>query len=156
MSQEQFHRATEKRWSIGQILAHLVSAERLSVLYLKKKMPGVDEADSSGLWEELKMLGLRLSQRLPLKYRAPRIVVEHTQPYENVEELWNAWDQVRNSLRDLLDPLTEQQASKKIFKHVRVGKLNVYHAVAFMREHFMHHLPQVERQLPKLARTSVN
>jgi hypothetical protein len=76
MSHEQLNHHLEGKWSINQIVAHLISAERLSVNYITKKIQGVETASNTGFVEELKMLLLKTSQRLPLKFKAPKIIIE--------------------------------------------------------------------------------
>jgi hypothetical protein len=132
---------------VNQILAHLTIAERLSVLYLRKKMLGMDEAKNSGAWEELKWLALLASQRLPLKFKAPKSVVNHTPSYSNLHELSSDWHGVRNELKGILEKFTEADLKKKIYRHIYAGRLNIIHALMFFREHILHHQPQIDRLL---------
>lgn len=135
------------KWSVHQILAHLVGAEKLSVQYLTKKIQGIDEAEDSGWVESLKMIVLKASQRLPLKFTAPKPVVASTASYESLEALTADWDNVRAELKKLLEQVKNDQVKRKIFKHVLVGKLNIQQALQFLSEHIAHHLPQVNRLL---------
>lgn len=41
--------SNENRWSILQIIAHLITAERLSVMYMQKKIQGIEDAGDTGL-----------------------------------------------------------------------------------------------------------
>jgi DinB superfamily len=133
------------KWSINQIVAHLITAERLSLLYMQKKIQGIEEADDSGIVEELKMLVLIVSQRLPLKFKAPKVVKEHTSNTDNLEQLNRDWEKVRGDLKQLLETIPDKRINRKIYKHVFAGKLNVKHALRFLREHIIHHMPQIER-----------
>lgn len=135
------------RWSLHQVLAHLVAAEKLSVFYLRKKIQGIDQAGNTGLIEELKMVVLRISQRLPFKFKAPKPVIETTTAYSSLEALITDWDSTRANLKQLLEQIQDNQLKRKIFKHVIAGKLNIKHAVMFLQEHVAHHLPQVNRLL---------
>ena len=135
--------ADKNKWSVHQILAHLITAEKLSVQYIAKKRQGIDKAGDTGLLEELKMLVLKISQRLPLKFKTPQTVVAASQSYSSLDELIADWDATRKSFRQLLEQIKEDELKRKIYKHVAVGKLNIMHAVLFLREHVTHHLPQV-------------
>lgn len=135
------------KWSLQQILAHLVASEKLSVQYLEKKMQGINDAEDSGITEDLKMIVLKASQRLPLKFNAPQPIVDSTITYNSLEELKTDWDNTRSALRMLLEKINDDQLKRKIFKHVIVGKLNILQALQFLREHINHHLPQVKRLL---------
>jgi len=145
LSPEQYHYAPKGKWSVSQILAHIVTGERLSVQYLNKKMLGIHEAKNSGALEELKMIVLKLSQRLPLKFKAPRTVVDNTPSYQNLNDLTTDWSNVRNELKILLEKFQDDQINKKVYRHVRAGLLNIQHALLFFREHIIHHTPQIER-----------
>lgn len=138
----------EARWSVHEILAHLITAEKLSVQYIEKKRLGIDSAGNTGLIEELKMGILKISQRLPLlKFTAPKPVVAATKTYASLEDLTADWDAVRESLKQILESIQGNQLKKKIYKHIILGKLNIVHAVIFFQEHVNHHLPQVNRLL---------
>ena len=84
-----------------------------------------------------------LSQRLPLKFKAPRVVLENTRTFETAQELLTAWQTNREDLRVFLEAMPDEYVRKKIYKHVRVGMLNTQHALIFNHEHYRHHLPQI-------------
>jgi hypothetical protein len=88
-----------------------------------------------------------ISQRLPFKFKAPKVVVLSTPSYEGLLELTRAWDREREELRTLLDQFHDDEIRKKIYRHVVVGLLNMEQALIFFQEHFDHHVPQINRQL---------
>lgn len=145
LSSEQLHYAPEGKWSVSQILAHIITGEKLSVQYLNKKILGIHEAKNSGFIEEVKMIVLKLSQRLPFKFKAPRSVVEKTPSYQDLQDLIIEWNQVRGELKILLEKFQDDQIRKKVYRHVRAGLLNVQHALMFFSEHIVHHTPQINR-----------
>ena len=51
---EKFFASPEGRWSVSQILSHLIHAERLSLEYMKKKALGIDKAGDTGIAEAIK------------------------------------------------------------------------------------------------------
>ncbi len=144
---EKLNAAPSGKWSVNQILAHLMAAERLSLLYLKKKSLGIEQAGNTGWWEELKLVALRVSQRLPLKFRAPRVVVDHTRVYADLQHLSADWDKLRMELKAFLETIPDQHIKKKIYKHTFAGRLSVQHALQFFGEHIIHHLPQIQKRL---------
>lgn len=147
-SPEAFYtKPNETKWSVHEILAHLIAAEKLSLQYIAKKMQGIDAAGDTGWSEELKMSVLKLSQRLPLRFKAPSTVVAATPHYSNIDELLNDWDLTRANLKKLLDQIGDNQLKKKIYKHFVVGRLNITHAILFLKEHVNHHWPQINRLL---------
>ena len=133
------------QWSIHQIIAHLITAERLSVQYLNKKILGVKEAGDTGLLEEMKMALLIISQRMPLKFKAPQVVISQTPHETDFDKLAEQWDQTRRELKEVLDRIEDHHVNRKIYKHVRVGMMNIKHALRFFREHVSHHTPQIKR-----------
>jgi hypothetical protein len=139
--------APEGKWSIREILAHLISAEKLSVQYINKKILGIRDVEDTGVWDEVKMVLLQASQRLPLKFKAPTGLVENTPANQNLDQLMADWEKTRVELKILLEKFDDTQIRKKIYKHVRAGRLNIQHALMFFREHIIHHSPQINRLL---------
>ncbi len=144
---EKLNQQPEGKWSINQIIAHLITAEKMSVMYLTKKIQGVNELENSGFFQELKMLGLIVSQRLPFKFKAPKVVVENTSTSTDLKQLEQEWNSVRKEMEALLEKIKDDQIKRMIYKHVRAGKLNIQHALIFFREHIIHHQPQIKKLL---------
>jgi uncharacterized damage-inducible protein DinB len=147
LTEEKFGHNPPDKWSISQILAHLIAAERLSLQYMKKKSLGIKEAGNSGIWEEIKFLILKVSQRLPLKYKAPKMLAESQPEKLSLSEITAQWDETRKDLKAFIENWEDHHLKKKIYKHVVSGRLNILHAVSFFREHAIHHLPQIKRLL---------
>lgn len=148
---ERLAHAPPGQWSAIQVLAHLVTAEKMSVAYMSKKMAGIQETTDTGLLEDVRMLALKWSQRLPLKFKAPVAVVEKTPAYPALEALLTDWDAVRQDLKKLLQHIPPALLRRKIYRHPVAGRLNVQHALAFFREHINHHQPQLQRLLAQAA-----
>jgi hypothetical protein len=134
-----------ERWSIGQILTHLLTAEILSLNYMKKKSLGVEKLKNSGWVESIKILLLKISQRLPIKYKAPAHVIANTLQALSFNELKEQWRMAREDLKKFLEGIDDRNIRKKIYKHPVVGYLDVVQAIMFTREHFHHHLPQIRK-----------
>lgn len=118
----------------------------MSLLYIQKKIQGIDQLKDTGLWEEIKINLLKISQRLPgLKFRAPQRVVENTTFYTDLATIAKEWDDVRSEFRILLEKIPKQDVNKRIYRHVRAGYLNARHALIFFREHIIHHTPQIKK-----------
>jgi uncharacterized damage-inducible protein DinB len=148
LTHEQLHTHPEGKWSIAQVLSHLIASEHLSVKYLNKKMLGIHEAPNTGLIEEIKMIALIVSQRTPfIKFKAPRILAENTHVYQTAEQLKEAWDKNRVELKEVIAHFQDNQLKRKIYKHPIAGMLNIKQALQFFREHIDHHTPQVKNLL---------
>ena len=148
LSNEELHAHPEGKWSIAQVMSHIISSERLSVMYLNKKIMGIKEAPDTGLREDLVMMVLVVSQRLPfLKFKAPKVLSENTTTYQTIEELKEAWTKVRIDLKEILKRFQDDQLKKKVYKHPIAGMLNIQQAVQFFGEHITHHTPQIKKLL---------
>lgn len=139
----------EGKWSVNNIFVHLLIAERLSLAYMKKKSLGIDTLENSGWREFLKSNLLTLSQRVPLKYKAPKVVKEQTLQVLTKTEIIDQFNETLQALRSFLNTIDEKDIHKKIFKHPRVGMLNAVQGVHFFLEHRRHHDPQIRALLKK-------
>ena len=147
LTPDQFTSAPPGKWSVSQILAHVLAAEKMSRAYMEKKILGIQNAPNSTVVEEAKMLLLQFSQRVPFKFKAPAVVVKVTSAYQHPADLISAWDEERSSLFIFLERIKTEELRRKIYKHVIMGKMNIQHALKFFREHFHHHLPQINHLL---------
>jgi hypothetical protein len=147
ISMEAANKHPNGKWSIAQIISHLIASEQLSVKYLNKKILGIDAAPKTGISEELKMIVVTVSQRLPFKFKAPKVLTENTPIYENIEQLMKTWDQTRADLKAVLEKFQDNQINRKVYKHPIAGMLNIKQALMFFREHINHHTPQVKNLL---------
>jgi hypothetical protein len=147
ISPEKFDTAPSGKWSIAQIVTHLLTSERLSVGYMKKKSLGIETLKDSGLKQTLVSVILKISQRIPFQYKAPSVIVENTPEALSLEEVVNRWNKSRSDLKQFLEGISEQHSRRLIFKHPVGGMLNAEQAMKFMYEHINHHLPQIKRLL---------
>jgi hypothetical protein len=138
---------TRGGWSIAQILTHLLISEQISLSYMKKKSLGIDKLEDTGWYEEIKLYALKISQRLPLKYKAPPIVLKLTPSPFSQQEVLLQWATSRLDLKKFLETIETKNVHKKIYKHPVGGMLNVNQAIIFFGEHIHHHLPQIKRLL---------
>lgn len=91
---------------------------------------------------------LKVSQRIPvLKFKAPKVVVEHTPEALSLEEITDRWNRSRTDLKQLLESIPEKHSRRLIYKHPIAGMLDAGQAVKFMYEHIRHHSPQIKSLL---------
>ena len=146
-SEKLFLRPSKNKWSVNEILTHLVTSEQLTLRYIKKKSLGVDDLSNSGFGEKIRYAVLKVSQRLPLKYKAPENVVLHTPGAMELAELNTVWSNARKDLEQFLESITDVNIKKLIYKHPVAGRFDILQCLKFMREHYRHHLPQIKRLL---------
>ncbi len=142
------HAPVAGKWSLGQILTHILTAEKLSIAYMKKKYLGADQVGNSGVITSLRLGLLIISQRIPaLKFNAPKVVVENTPPVLSLQELSEKWNAQRADLKLFLEGMDEKNYKKLIYKHPIAGRLDARQAMVFFGEHIIHHMPQIKRLL---------
>lgn len=149
LSVEKFNRVPSAgKWSISQILTHILIAEQLSVGYMKKKALGIDQAKNSGFLEALRLEILKISQRIPaIKYKAPKVVVTNTPPAFSLDELTSRWEAHSKDLKAFLEKIEDRNVKRLLYKHPVAGRLDARQAMVFFREHTNHHWPQIKRLL---------
>lgn len=136
------------KWSISQVLTHILTAESLSIGYMKKKAQGIDQLKNSGVLQVFILELLKVSQRIPsLKFKAPKVVVDSTPTALPIHEIIQKWDAQRADLKSFLDGIEEKNAQKLLYKHPIAGRLDARQALIFFGEHIGHHLPQIKRLL---------
>jgi len=138
---------SKDKWSVNEILTHLVTSEQLTIRYLKKKSLGVEQLRNSGLAEKIRYAVLEISQRLPLKFKAPKHLVSNTPEALAFPQLLTSWNATRQELKEFLNSITDRNVNKLIYKHPVAGRFDVSQCLMFMREHYHHHLPQIKRLL---------
>ncbi len=148
LSDEAFGRAPQPgKWSVAQILTHILTSEKLSLAYMKKKIQGIDQLKDSGVMESLRLWLLIVSQRIPVKYKAPKVVVENTPETLSLNQLTEEWTNLRKELATFLSAIDDKYARRVIYKHPMAGRFDVRQTLIFFREHIHHHRPQIERIL---------
>lgn len=150
LTDEEFRtRTNPSKWSVSEILAHLQTSEQLSTQYIIKKYQGINDYQNTSFLHDMLMVFVQASQRLPFKFRAPKVVASNTPAYETKQQLIENWSKTSALMKEMLDKFDEQQLKKQIYRHPRIGLINIQHAVMFFREHMIHHRPQVLRQIKR-------
>lgn len=135
------------KWSVLEILTHLYTSERLSFEYIKKKSLGIQHLNNAGIQQALLVPILKISQRLPLKFKVPNIVKENTPEAMDIEKLVSKWGLMRIELKSHLENIPHTQVHKLVYKHPVAGRLSLPQALQFFTEHINHHKPQIKRTL---------
>jgi hypothetical protein len=154
LNEQQMHsQPAQGKWSIAQTVAHLIEAEGVSVGYMKKKAKLQESLQKTGVKNMLRSMMLKIALRLPIRYKAPRILgpASNDIPIHQLEVKWN---EVREDLKELLENISREMMDKAIFKHPYAGYLNIVQTLDFLQEHFNRHLKQIEEKA--LAETMEN
>lgn len=143
LTDEQLHFSLgPEKWNLLQIALHVMTGEKLSVIYIKRKTGSNNETPQSGLRAKVRLFLLKVAFILPFKFKAPKIT-DATGKDPDYEQLKSDWQKVREDLKFLIEELDDKRLKSELFKHPRVGMLNMKQALEFMSTHADHHIKQV-------------
>ena len=137
------------QWSVGQVLYHLYLVERLTLDYMKEKRLEIDSLAKTGLKESWRTFLMKISLKLPIKFKAPTSVKENIPHKIDLEKLSQDWAITHEGYNAFIDEFPANAYHSKIFRHPRIGKINLNQTLSFIQDHFDHHLPQVKNLLSK-------
>ena len=131
------------KWSINQIVAHLIQVEQLTNSYIQRKVQE-EKLESVSLAHVLRSLMLRIALHSGMKFKAPAAVAK-VPAYAHLNSLRIQWDAARYQLEDTLTELPQQQLDKCVFRHPYAGMLTISQTLDFLQDHFTHHARQIAR-----------
>lgn len=141
--QLQFKPARDK-WNLLQVLSHLVTAEKQSLAYIKRKLKNHEELSNAGPGAYIRHKILQIALLLPVKYKAPRIA-EVREDDPDYDIMKSEWDNIRTEMFSLIEEYDSKTLAKELYKHPRAGKMNIRQALKFFESHISHHQKQMER-----------
>jgi hypothetical protein len=139
---------TPKKWSALQVLHHVVTAEALTLGYIRKKMLAGPELERAGPASRLRLLALQVTLALPLRVTAPKLTADVPAEGE-LETLRSRWDDARSGLGALLESFPAELLDRLVFRHPYAGRMTLAHALGTLQAHLDHHIPQVERAVAR-------
>ena len=134
------------KWSIAQICHHLILSERLSLIYIKKKLHYKTNIKNTNFVSALRLLLLKTAFTSPFSFKAPTNVANPPE-HSSLAEISEDWEKVRMDMKKIIEELPNEFLTGNIFKHPLAGKMNLNHAIEFFIFHFNHHRKQIERLL---------
>ena len=134
------------KWSVAEVIAHLITAEEMSLKYLMKKAQDTSRAQPEGFKNKWRWLLVQIVFTFDIKFKAPEIV-EPKLGYQSLENLEMHWNQVRTQTFSVLNGLSDEELNKELWKHAIAGKMNLHHMVQFFGVHYRRHKKQIERTL---------
>lgn len=132
------------KWSINQIIFHVILAEELSYKSIKAKVISSKDFQKASAMSFVRSALLKLFLRSSKKFKAPLIVSEPPLK-SNLSDLIIKWEEVRLLMKELLESLPPHLLNKYIYKHPAAGKMNIYGGLDFMYEHTRRHETQISR-----------
>ena len=143
-------RPEENKWSVMQVMNHLILAESYGQNYVKKKLsfnPELKNAGAAAFWRTF-LLNTYL--KFPFKVKAPDAVSGENLPeYSNFWETAKKWKNQRQELRTLFENIPPEHFKKEIYKHPFAGRLTLMGLLEFYDGHFARHRKQIDKILKK-------
>lgn len=133
----------EGRWSMVQVMSHLIRSEELSLSYLQRKVDNPEGLPNVTMKGWLRLLTLAVVLRSPLRFKAPAAAAE-VPDNEDPAATRRRWDDVRAGWRSLLEHFPPELRKKGVFRHPFAGRMTIAQTLAFMGEHFRHHEKQID------------
>ena len=146
-------RPSDGGWSAMQTIHHLILAEELSFLYVKKKTIDPEaEFEGSNLKTWYKGLALKYYLLYGGRFEAPKAVsTEFLPEYSTITSAKAKWVQVNDDWTHFIEEMPDQWANKAIYKHPRAGRLSWDGMLGFFRAHLKRHTKQMKRALLSFA-----
>lgn len=140
-----------ERWSVYEVMQHLMLSEGNSLKYLRKKTLGMNQLKTAGFQAEFRIWLLELVMRSPIKFKAPKGAgVEVFVPVESFAALSGQWQKQREELRQFLSELPLEIFDKEVYRHPRSGMLSIGGMLRFFQVHFDRHDKQIKRILQEV------
>lgn len=144
ISKDKLSEKSEKSWSLLQVLSHLNSAEKASLLYMKKKVQAGDEMGTIGLMNNLKMKLTNMALATSLKWKAPSYIANPKEP-ESLKEIKTIWMKTRADIMNFVNDYPDKYLDKLVYKHPMGGRQDLSNAIDSFIYHQKHHLHQINR-----------
>ncbi len=134
----------ENSWNLLQVMRHLVTAEKQSLIYIQRKINKPDNTRKAGGRSMVRSFILKIALLLPIKFKAPKIA-EVNEEYPDLKQMILEWDEIRNEYQEIVLNNDSEILSKELYRHPRAGLLNFKQAIEFMQDHVAHHQKQIDR-----------
>ena len=130
-------RPAENKWSVLQVMNHLILVEGYGKAYVEKKLSFNPELKKAGMAGSLRKFMMNASIKIPFKINAPAPVSGDNLPEESgFWETAKKWKQQREELRVFLENLPAEHFNKELYKHPLAGKMSLYGLMDFNVAHF--------------------
>lgn len=138
------------KWSVVEVMVHLIKAETGTLKYLKKKLEVGGHRPASA-FAGFRKAFLNIVIATPLKFKAPKVVQLEKDVKMSYAEAKSQWDNVRNELRTEYAAIDPKLIGHDLFKHPFAGKLNLLQSTSFMHHHMTRHIGQIDRTLEAVS-----
>lgn len=139
-SEFELHKVAHGKWSVLQHLYHCWMVEQGVLAYIKLKTQNPDALAGVLLLTRIKFAFFFTALRLGvLKVNAPDVVQKFPKQM-SADDLINKWQRTRKEADTFFLNFSKINASKGIFRHVFIGRMNKKMTQKFIELHLRHHL----------------
>lgn len=135
------------KWSIAQILHHVLTAEEAIIVSIDKKFPRYDTFKPTGFTAAIRVFTLPYVLHIPLKFKAPKGSYANMKDEYTLSELQGRWQTNHDNLHKVLERVKPEYLKKQVIKHPMLGLINISQTMVFFQAHFNHHQKQIIRLL---------
>ncbi len=140
----------EGKWSVLQVMHHLILAEGYGQRYVEKKLSFNPELKKAGFPATWRTFLMKTYLKIPFKIKAPDGVSGEQLPdHSSFWETAKQWKQQREELRTMMENMPVEHFDKEIYKHPFAGRLTLVGLLDFHLGHFSRHRKQINKILKK-------
>ncbi len=140
------HSPSEGKWSAGQVLFHTYYSESGTIKVIQKNLAEKKTDRKSDLGGTLRNLLLMGFLRSPMKFKAPAVASKVPESI-TLDEVKSLFEKNNNEFKKILQELPDELHDKYIFKHPISGLFTINQTLNFVREHYLHHEPQLDNRI---------
>ncbi len=146
-SEDQLNRKpAEDKWSVIQVMHHLLLAETGSYNYVNKKLSFNPVLKKTGIMTWFRRTLMKFFLRTPIKFKAPKGVGSEFLP--DRAGFWDTaklWKEQRVKLKEFLATLPEERLKQEVYKHPMAGRQGLNGMFDFFDLHFDRHHKQIRK-----------
>jgi hypothetical protein len=137
-------KAGPDRWSVVQVVEHLVIAEKSLLKQLSTHVP-TSTLDPEAKTPEKHQTVIKVMER-DIEVDVPH---ESLEPHGNIalENLLTQWNDIRTKLPGLLAEIKPEKKDDPVFQHPYGGPLDIADTLQFFEVHFDNHMRHIDRIL---------
>ncbi len=134
-----------EKWSIAQIIDHLILAEKFVLIQIEKRMSQPEALKKVGFGVSVKMFLLKMIVRLSLtpKVKAPGRLAE-VADYSELENLEDSWAAKRQTLKEILENMKTEMLDKNLTSHPLIPDMTIFQGLGIIQGHFNIHKKQIQ------------
>jgi len=142
-------KAAPDKWSIVEVVEHLVIAEKELLKQLSTNVPTSTLGPESKTPEKYQTVIKVMVRDIPVD-----VPDESLQPQGRLplDELLSQWDAMRKKLAELLAEIKSENKDDPIFRHPYGGPLDISETLQFFEVHFDNHMRHIDRILAETKR----